>query len=190
MDIEEVIYKRRTIRRFKQEEVPIEILKKLIDFARIAPMGNNIQSLEYIIVADTEVGKQIFANTAWAGSLPENERIPEEGRRPTAYIIVLINSTIKKTPGAEIGAAVKNMLLGACNLGLGTCWMGSINRVKIKEILKISDEYEISHLVSLGYPDEESVMEPYKDSMKYWKDAEGKMHIPKRALDDIILKII
>jgi len=190
MDIEEVIYKRRTIRRFKQQEVSIKILKKIIDFARVAPMGNNIQSLEYIIVEESYLRADIFATTKWAGSLPENERIPEEGRRPMAYIIVLIDTTIKENPGAEIGAAVQNLLLGATSLGLGTCWMGSIDRSKIRELLRIPEKYKISHLVSLGYPDEESVMEPYDDSMKYWKDEDGKMHIPKKSLDDVIFGIL
>ena len=190
MDLKEIIYNRRTIRRFKQDEVPIGILRNLIDLARVAPMGNNIQSLEYIIVVDADVRKEIFAAIRWAGALPENERTPEEGRRPMAYIIVLIDKTVKESPGAEIGAAVQNILLGACSIGLATCWMGAIDRPKIKEILKLAEKYEVSHLVSLGYPDEESVMEPYKGSMKYWKDEDRKMHIPKKSLDDVILKII
>jgi len=32
-------------------------------------------------------------------------------------------------------------------------------------------------------------METYKDSFKYWKDSDGKMHVPKREIDDIIFKI-
>ena len=50
MNIEEAIYNRRTIRRFKQEPIQTDILKKLIDYARIAPSGMNIQALEYIII--------------------------------------------------------------------------------------------------------------------------------------------
>ncbi|MFW9878427.1 MAG: nitroreductase family protein, partial [Candidatus Thorarchaeota archaeon] len=50
MDLEEIIYKRRTIRRFTQEPISIEILKKLVDFARVAPMARNVQALEFIIV--------------------------------------------------------------------------------------------------------------------------------------------
>ena len=50
MDFEEIIYKRRTIRRFKQDIIPDEILNKIIDFARVAPAASNIQGLEYIIV--------------------------------------------------------------------------------------------------------------------------------------------
>lgn len=189
MDLEEAIYKRRTIRRFKQDPIPIEILKKLIDYGRVAPMGNNIQSIEFIIVTAPEMREKIFPLTAWAGSLSPEQRIPEEGRRPTAYILVLVNSEIKKVADADEAAAVQNILLGATSKGIGTCWMGSINRPKLKTLLEIPEKYDIMHIISLGYPDEVSVMEPYGGSFKYWKDEDGKMHIPKRSLEDVIIKI-
>ena len=96
MNIEEAIYKRRTIRRFKQEQIKIDILKKLIDYARMAPSGMNLQGLEYIIISKPEIRDKIFLLLKWAAALPEKERIPEIGRRPTAYIIVLGNTKIKK----------------------------------------------------------------------------------------------
>ncbi|TFG30612.1 MAG: nitroreductase [Promethearchaeota archaeon] len=190
MDIEEIIYKRRTIRRFKQSSISKETLKKLIDLARVAPAATNVQCLEYIIVNSPEIAKKMFPLVRWASSLPEEQRNPETGREPTAYIIVLVNTNIKKNYFEfDIGAAVENILLGAVNYGLGCCWMGSINANKIRTLLKIPDYYEITHVISLGYPDEESFMEPFKDSYKYWKDESGVMHVPKRSLDDIIFKI-
>ena len=190
MDIEDAIYKRRTIRRFKQKTIPDEILKKIIDFARVAPAASNIQGLEYIIVHTSEMREKIFPLVRWAASLPQDERIPEENRRPTAYIIILVNTNIKKSYfDYDIGAAVENILLGAVKYGLGGCWMGSINAKGIRTLFEIPDYYEITHVISLGFPDEESVVEPYKESFKYWKDNKGVMHIPKRALKDIIFKI-
>ena len=190
MDLEKAIYQRRTIRRFKQKPIPLEILKKLVDFARVAPMGNNIQSLNYVLVSDAEMREMLFPCLAWAGSLPEGERVPEEDRRPMAYIIVLANTKIKIDPGAEVGAAVENVLLGAVKFGIGTCWMGAINRKKIRSILEIPEFYEIKYVVSLGYPDEDSVMEPFEGSMKYWKDEDGRMHVPKKSLEDVIFNIL
>ena len=190
LDIEEIIYKRRTIRRFKQESVSLDLLKKLIDFARVAPMGSNIQSLEYIIITDPKIREQLFPLVKWAASLPISERTPEEGRRPTAYIIVLVNTNIKKNADFDVGAAVENILLGAVNLGLGSCWMGSIGREKIRELLSIPKHYDIKHAISLGVPDEQSLVESYTDSFKYWKDENGDMHVPKKALEDIIFKEI
>jgi nitroreductase len=190
MNIEEIIYKRRTIRRFKQDPISVDTLKKLVDFARVAPMASNIQGLEFIIIKDVEERKKVFPLVNWAGSLPKDQRTPESGREPTAYIVVLANTKIKKSfVDFDVGAAVENILLGAISFGIGTCWMASINARKIREIYEIPEHYDIKQVISLGYPDEESVMEPFKDSFKYWKDQDGKMHIPKRGLKDVIFKI-
>ncbi|MFX0178740.1 MAG: nitroreductase family protein [Candidatus Hodarchaeota archaeon] len=191
MNYEEIVYKRRTIRRFKQKPISIDILKKLIDFARIAPVARNVQALEFIIVKNDEKRKKLFSLLKWARSLPKNERTPESGREPTAYIIVLVNTKIKQSYiDYDVGAAVENILLGAINYNLGACWMGSIDHNKIRKLFEIPEFYKIVHVISLGYPDEESVMEPFKESFKYWKDKNGTMHIPKRNLDDIIFKIL
>jgi len=190
MDIEEAIRKRRTIRRFKQDPIPSEILKKLIDYARIAPAGSNIQAVEYVIVESSTMREKMFPLVKWASSLPADQRTPESGREPTAYIIVIINTDIKKSYyDYDIGAAVENILLGAVNFGLGCCWMANIKGNKIRNLLEIPPNYEIKHVISLGYPDETSVMEPYEDSFKYWKKG-NEMHVPKRKLDDIIFKIL
>ncbi|NVM17130.1 MAG: nitroreductase family protein [Candidatus Lokiarchaeota archaeon] len=190
MDIEEAIYKRRTIRRFKQNPIPSEILKKLIDYARIAPAGSNIQAVEYIIVESSAMREKMFPLVRWASSLPKEERTPEKGREPTAYIVVLVNMDIKKSYyDYDIGAAVENILLGAVSFGIGCCWMGNINGAKIRSLLEVPENYEIKHVVSLGYPDETSKMEPYEDSFKYWKEG-NKMHVPKRKLDNVILKVL
>ncbi|MFX1410692.1 MAG: nitroreductase family protein [Promethearchaeota archaeon] len=189
MRFEEIIYKRRTIRRFKQDPISLDVLKKLIDFARIAPMATNIQALEFIIVLDAENRKKLFPLIRWASLLPKEQRTPEEGREPTSYIIVLVNTKIKHSyVDYDVGAAVENILLGAVNFGLGSCWMGSINAKKIRELFEIPDYYEIKHVISLGYPDEKSFMEPFEDSFNYWKDNKGVMHVPKRDLNDIIFK--
>ena len=190
MNFEEILYKRRTIRRFKQDPIKVEILKKLVDYARIAPMASNIQALEFIIVENSEERKKMFPLVRWASSLPEEQRTPETGREPTAYIIVLVNTNIKRSyVDFDVGAAVENILLGAVSFGIGTCWMANINAKKIRELFEIPEHHDIKQVISLGYPDEESVMEPYSDTFKYWKDGDGGMHIPKRTLDDILFRI-
>ena len=190
MDIEEAIYKRRTIRRYKLDLIPRDILIKLIDYARVAPMARNVQGLEFVIVENSEIREKLFKLIKFAGSLPEDQRTPEPGREPKAYIIVLVNTEIKPSFfDFDIGAAVENILLGAVKYGIGSCWMANIKARKIKSLLKVPDQYQVKHVISLGYPDEESFMEPYEDSYKYWKNPDGTMHVPKRELDDIICKI-
>jgi nitroreductase len=186
MDIYEIIKKRRTIRRFKQREIPVELLERFVDMARIAPSAANMQPIEYIIVNDKKILDEIFPFTGWAGYLGKDGP-PSEGKRPVAYIVVLINKEIKSPkPNHDVGAAVENILLSATYEGIGCCWIGSINRVKLMEILKVPENYEIDSVIALGYPDEESVIEEYKGSVKYWKDEKGIMHVPKRSLRDIL----
>ncbi|KKK43966.1 hypothetical protein LCGC14_1052580 [marine sediment metagenome] len=190
MDFEEIIYKRRTIRRFKQDPISLDTLKKLVDFGRVAPMASNIQGIEFIIVESAETREKVFQLVNFASSLPPDQRTPESGREPTAYIIILVNRNIKKSfMDFDVGAAVENILLGAVHFGIGTCWMANIRMRKIRALFEIPEYYDIKQVISLGYPDEESVMEPYKDTFKYWKDSDGKMHIPKRDLEDVIYKI-
>ncbi|MFO8017368.1 MAG: nitroreductase family protein [Promethearchaeia archaeon] len=191
-DFEQVIYSRRSIRRYKQEPVSEDTLKKLIDYARLAPAGMNFQAIEYILVLDPDKREKLFPLLSYAAALPKEKRTPEEGRRPTAYIIVLQNTDIKdaKSAAFDVGAAVENILLGAVNHRLAACWVGSIKRRKIRDLFDIPKNYDIKHVISLGVPDEESSTEEYDDLFKYWKDEEGNMHVPKRELDDVIKEII
>ena len=190
MEFKDVVYQRRTIRRFKQEPISRDLLRKLIDLARLAPASANIQSLRYIIVNDTAMRDKLFPLVRWAAHLPKDQRKPEKNKRPMAYIIVLNDTEVKKKASYDVGAAVENTLLGAVNNGLGGCWMGSINRIKIWKLFEIPEQFEITHVISLGYPAEESKTEPYEKSFKYWKDDANVMHVPKKHLDDIIYKIV
>jgi nitroreductase len=190
MDFEEVIWKRRTIRRYKQTPISLETLKKLVDYARIAPQGSNRQALEYIIIVNEEMRSNLFSLVRWAGALPPGMREPKEGRRPMAYIIVLLNTKIKKDADIDCGAAVENILLGLTNEGLGACWQGAIDRPKIHSLLDLPEHIEVKYVVSLGYPDEESQIEKYSGDFNYWKTDDGKMHVPKKSLEDVIRRII
>jgi len=190
MEFEEVIRKRRTIRRFKPTPVPLEILKKLVDCARVAPQGSNKQALEYVIITNDEMRSKMFPLLRWAGALPPEMRDPEEGRRPMAYIVVLLDTNVKKEGNTDCGAAVENILLGVTYQYLGACWQGAIDRPSIHGLLGLPDHLEVKYVISIGYPDEESQIEEFTGDFKYWKTEDGKMHVPKKSLEDVIFKII
>ena len=69
---------------------------------------------------------------------------------------------------------------------IGSCWLLSIERNKIREILNIPETYAIDSVLALGYPAEEPVADDITDSVKYWKDESGRLHVPKRTLESII----
>jgi len=182
----ELILCRRSIRQFKPEPISQDILKELVNSARLAPSAANLQPLEYIVAEEEEITKRIFPRLRWAAYIAPQGN-PKPGHEPVAYIIILVNTTIRdKGFEYDVGAAIENMILTAWEQGVGTCWLLSVEREKIREILRIPTDYRIDSVLALGYPDEGPVVEDMKDSVKYWKDSNGRLHVPKRKLDDII----
>lgn len=180
------ITERRTIRCFKQDKIPERVLEKLINAARLAPSGANLQPLEYIIVNDENKLNEVFENVKWAGYIAPKGN-PKEGERPTAYIIVLVDKNNNTTTASyDVGAAVENILLTAWEEGIGSCWMGSINRDNLRKIFNVPNDFTIDSVIALGYKGESPVVEEYKGSVKYWKDDNNVLHVPKRNLKDIL----
>ncbi len=186
MSVYEIILKRRTIRRFKPDLVPSDLLERLVNAGRLAPSGANLQPLEFIVVNEPELVDKVFPTLKWAGYIAPAGN-PPEGKRPTAYILVLVNTEIKSgNSSVDAAAAIENMILAALDEGVGSCWLGSIDRNQLRSIFKIPQHYQIDSVLALGYPDEAPVVEDAKDSIKYWKDEHGVLHVPKRKLKDVI----
>lgn len=187
MDVYDAIVTRRTIRKFLQKPIDREVLLKLLNAARLAPSAMNLQPCEYILVTDKALLDEVFSTVKWATYITPRGT-PKEGERPVAYIVVLIN-TKKRAEGGEVdcAAAVENLILAAWGKGIGACWMGSVDRARIKEILDIPDHCKVNSIVALGYKAEQPVVEDViNGDLKYWKDEEDILHVPKRRLEDIV----
>ena len=187
MDIYKTIISRRTRRKFKQEKIDPEILKKLVNAGRLAPSGANLQSLEYLVIDKKDLKEKIFPNLAWAGYIrPEGD--PEEGERPAAYIIILADRKINPAPGMDIGASAENISLAAREEGIGCCWIGAFKKKEINEVISVPENLSTELILALGYPMEKPVSEDMKrgSSIKYYKDDSGNLHVPKRRLEDIL----
>ncbi len=187
MDVWEAIKSRRSVRMFRQEAISKESLLELVEAARCAPSAANRQPLEFVIADSEEQTSQILAQLAWAGYV-RPRRDPPAGKRPVAYIIVLVHTEKSMTEFGKVdaAAAIENILLAAQGKGIGSCWLGSINRDELREILEIPDKYDIDSVIALGYPDETPVMEDCKgDSIEYYLDDKDVLHVPKRPVRSI-----
>lgn len=186
MDLYQLILKRRSVRRFKQKEIPLRILKKIINAARLAPSAGNLQFIEYIIVKDKEMREVIFPYTKWAAYI-HPLGIPKENDRPTCFIAVVINYKKSSHPDLrDIGAGVENLLLSSLNFGVATCWLGAIEKEAISKILNLPSYCALDSLVALGYPAEEPVVVDNEKEIKYWRNEAGKHFVPKRPLEKIL----
>lgn len=178
--------KRRSIRCFNQKQIAIDILQKLVNVARVAPSGANLQPLEYLIVNDKRLLPELFATLKWAGYIAPRGNPPAK-KRPVAYIAILVNKKITSSNyGRDVGAAVENISLASLEEGIGTCWVGTVDREALRKMLNISEHIIIDSVIALGYPDESPVMEEMTNSIKYWKDGNNVLHVPKRRLKDIM----
>ncbi|MFN2241295.1 MAG: nitroreductase family protein [Anaerolineae bacterium] len=187
--LKEWVRKNRSYRRFYQEAaVSLETLCELVDLARLSASGANMQPLKYMLSNETGRNAAIFETLGWAGYLKDWPG-PVEGERPSAYIVVLGDTTIRPSFGVDPGIAAQSILLGATEQGLGGCILASIRRDALREALGIDERYQIELVLALGKPKETVVVDPVgpDGDIKYWRDADGIHHVPKRALDEIIV---
>jgi nitroreductase len=187
--IEELIRGNRSFRRFYQDEaISLDTLRELVNLARLSASAANLQPLKYILAQEAAKNAAIFSCLAWAGYLKDWPG-PEEGERPAAYIIILGDKEISQNFGCDHGIAAQSILLGAREKGLGGCMLGSIQRDRLRTLVKIPENFEILLVLALGKPKEKVVLEEAAagESIKYWRDAQGVHHVPKRRLADIIL---
>ncbi len=187
--LEELVRRNRSYRRFEESfAISRETLLGLVDLARLSASGANRQPLKYILSSDPETNARVFPHLAWAGYLADWPG-PGDGERPSAYIVVLLDTTIAKSAGVDHGIAVQSMLLGAAEKGLGGCIIASVQRPALAEALHIEPIYEILLVLALGKPVERAYVEAVgaDGDIRYWRDEEGGHHVPKRALQDIVV---
>lgn len=183
MDIHKVIQERRSIRRYTQDSIPLETLKKIIDDGRMAPSPVNVQTWEFVVVRDKELAKTVFGHLDWL------EGTPHENQHPTAIILILLEkeSSTKWAVIAGAGACCENMLLSAWSEGIGSCWIGSIrDKDIIKDTLKIPTHLDIFSAITLGYSAEAPILEKFKGKTRPWRDDKGVLHVPKKELKNIM----
>jgi nitroreductase len=184
--IYESIIARRTIRKFTQQPVPSAVLTKCVDAARLSPSGANRQPLKYVIVNDPSILPSVFSTLSWARNIPGYKHAPDEV--PTAYIVILLDTTIRQQAGNDPGIAAMSISMVAYEAGLGSCMLGSVDRPRLQENLRVPDHLQILLVVALGYPREKSkAVELKGDDTKYWFDAQGVLNVPKRKLPDIVV---
>lgn len=192
MRFRELVTQCRSYRRF-DGTVPLseETVRELVELACYLPSPRNLQPLKYIAVREPLAVASLFPCLSWASYLADWSG-PVEGERPTAYIVMLGDLAISDDFACDSGIAAQTILLGATAISLGGCTLGVVDRKKIRELLNVPESFSILLVIALGKPVDTVVidqMEPH-DSVRYYRDANGIHHVPKRAVDDVLLKLL
>ncbi|MBF0524910.1 MAG: nitroreductase family protein [Deltaproteobacteria bacterium] len=190
MDVMDAIIRRRSIRRFKPDPIPGEVLAELVNGARLSPTGANFQPLKFLVVQHPDRLAEVFAVLRWAAYVTP-KRNPPEGHRPMGYIVILQDTRLKSYDvGMDVGLAAAAICFGANKFGLGACLIASADRDRLKEILNLPDYLTSKLVVALGAPDEDPVAEEMAagaEDVRYWLDDDDRLHVPKRRLDELMI---
>ncbi len=146
MDTFECIRKRRDIRSYLKKDVPDDVIRKIIEAGRLAPSAMNLQPWHFIVIKNKETLKQL-------------DKFCISGRFivDASFAIVVITEPSNKWHEIDGARAVQNMSLAAWNEGVGTCWIGAIDRDKVKEKLHIPKNLHVLTILPFGYPEEFTV---------------------------------
>lgn len=185
-DIRKAILQRRSIRKFDQRPVSNDILRDLVDMARMHASGGNLQPVRYGLVTSKAMCDKIFPHLKWAAYLPDFTILPEE--EPTAYIILFKDERARKSCQFDIGAAATTIMLMAETYGLGTCCIGSFTAAPLTELFGLEPEIVPELVIAMGYPGEKSRAIPcVEGDIRYRRGADGWLEVPKHSLEDVLV---
>jgi len=158
MDFYDVLKTRRSIRSYKSDPIPEEVMDRVLETVRIAPSGSNRQPWKFIMVDDKELRDRLASQCGNQAFIAE---------APT--IVVACGYDIKYNRGGYMGEmsmimdvtiAFTHLILAARAEGLGTCWIGSFDNDEIKKMLGVPEKFNVVAVTPLGYPKHEKFSPP------------------------------
>ena len=186
----ELVKTSRSYRRFYEDvNISYDFLKSLVELSRYCPSAANAQALKFKIVSDVKERDLLFKSLHWAAALPDWDG-PEKSERPSAYIMILTDTSIGKNKAVDVGICAQTIMLGAASHGFGGCMLASIDRPQIiKDFAIDSQRYTLDLVLALGKPKEDVriINLDEETGTKYFRDENQVHYVPKRLLKDIIL---
>jgi nitroreductase len=155
MNVVEAIRKRRSVRSYLDKVVEEEKLNAVLEAGRLAPSASNRQEWRFVVVRDGEVRRKL-------GEAANEQSFV--GEAPVVIAACAVTDGHVMSCGQlcypiDVAIALDHISLAAVEQGLGTCWIGAFNEVKVKEILGIPEKVRVVELMPLGYPVTQAVEE-------------------------------
>ncbi|MEK6949636.1 MAG: nitroreductase family protein [Nanoarchaeota archaeon] len=184
MEVYEAVRTRRSIRKYKDKQVPWDNVVTILQAGKYAPSAGNLQNWKFIVVksdAKRHAIAKACLNQEWMEQAPVFIVVVAEPERARMYY---------GTRGARLytiqacAAAMQNMILTAHSLGLGACWVGAFDENEIFRILNLAEEKTVQGIVTIGYADEKPEQPPKFriEHMTYFEKWWGRMEAPKSHL--------
>ena len=162
METFEAIKTRRSVRNYDSQPIPAESYQRLLDALRYAPSACNFQPWRFILARNSALKQKLAEacnNQTWMEQAP--------------LIVVACgfpDSAYRKMGGygssvdIDLAIALDHLSLIAADLGLGTCWIGAFNEMKVKELLHVPDKAKVVALMPVGYPKSPDLIQPINEA--------------------------
>lgn len=151
MELIDLIKTRRSIRKFKEEPVPDNLIYEILEAGRWSPSGKNNQPWRFVVIKNKSVKESLASLTKYSSIVKSSDFcVAVFYHTPSGYD--------RDKDLMSIGSCIQNMLLQAHSLNIGSVWLGEIlkNKGKINPILEVDQENENMALIAFGYSDEEA----------------------------------
>lgn len=148
MEFQELIKKRYSVRAYKSDEVPEDVINKIVEAARLAPTAANRQSFKLYVIKT-------------AGFKDELKKIyPREWFVQAPYVMGIcgipdgnwVRSDGRNYVDVDSAIVMDHVILAATDLGIGTCWIGAFDPDAAREYLELPPEMEPIAFTPIGYP--------------------------------------
>jgi nitroreductase len=143
MDVSTAVKSRRSIRKYKKKEIPENVLKEILEAARLAPSAANRQAWEMIVVSDPKLKEELVP-------ICKNQKFVEE----CSVFLVAVEDPEQKWSKVDCTIMMDHVSLVAHEKGLGTCWIGAYDKDKVAALLDVPKNRSVAMAMTLGYPDE------------------------------------
>lgn len=190
MELKELLKQSRSYRLYDHQAlISQNLINEWIEATRYAPSARNLQALKFATSILPSTSDPIFHQIKWAGYLADFS--PTLSQSATAYIAILIDRNLTQSiPSVDIGICAQTILLSATNSGYGGCIIEAFHHRNINKILNLPKNLEVTHIIALGKPLEESHIESVQNNdIKYYRSSPTKHHVPKRSLSEICIPL-
>ena len=184
MDVFDAIRSRRSIRKYKDKQVPWDNMVTILQAGKYAPSAGNLQNWKFIVI-QTDPKRKSIAKACLGQDWMEQAPV---------YIVVVAEPLKAEryygTRGSRLytiqgcAAAIENMLLTAHSLGLGTCWVGAFDEDEIWRILGLPEDVTVQGVITIGYADETPEVPPkYRvEHIMFFEKWWGRLEPPRSYL--------
>ena len=177
MNVLDAIRRRRSIRDYKPDKIPEDVLDRLLEALRLAPTGGNRQPFKFIVVQDKDTREQVASACRWVPGFPTGQkfiadapvvivacgsekeaitRFYKDGK--TSLTMGIAPEAVDKDPyeynnlmAVDLAIALDHLTLVATEEGLGTCWIAALDERELKKVLSVPVGMRVLFVIPVGF---------------------------------------